>query len=135
MELQHLYFHGGTFTHFDALCHYSFQGKAFNGLVLKDIVTPGGACAKLAVTGAEAPPLPGLTEAETVRADLWAMGLSVGKHPTELVRPVLTAEGVVTAADLRDGSDRSVVEVAGVVTHRQQPSDRKSTRLNSSHRT
>ena len=43
------------------------------------------------------------------------------------VRPVLTAEGVVTAADLRDGSDRSVVEVAGVVTHRQQPSTAKGT--------
>ena len=79
------------------------------------------------VTGADAPPLPGLTEAETVRADLWAMGLSVGKHPTELVRPALAAEGVVTAADLRDRSDRSVVEVAGVVTHRQQPSTAKGT--------
>lgn len=79
------------------------------------------------VTGADAPALPGLTEAETVRADLWAMGLSVGKHPTELVRAELAAHGLVTAAELRDRPDRSVVEVAGVVTHRQQPSTAKGT--------
>ncbi|MDX6442603.1 MAG: error-prone polymerase, partial [Gaiellaceae bacterium] len=30
------------------------------------------------VTGTDAPPLPGMTEMETVYADLWAMGLSVG---------------------------------------------------------
>ncbi|MFM8238670.1 MAG: error-prone DNA polymerase [Actinomycetota bacterium] len=79
------------------------------------------------VTGADAPALPGLTEAETVRADLWAMGLSVGKHPTELVRAELAAHGLVTVAELRDRPDRSVVEVAGVVTHRQQPSTAKGT--------
>ena len=59
--------------------------------------------------------------------ELWAMGLSVGKHPTEFVRTELRAQGVVTAADLRDLADRSVVEVAGVVTHRQQPSTAKGT--------
>ena len=34
---------------------------------------------------------------------------------------------MVTAADLRDLADRSVVEVAGVVTHRQQPATAKGT--------
>ena len=38
------------------------------------------------VTGNHAPQLPGMTESETVAADLWAMGISVGKHPTEFVR-------------------------------------------------
>ena len=79
------------------------------------------------VTGTEAPSLPGMTEMETVGAELWAMGLSVGKHPTEFVRDELRAQGVVSAADLRDIADRSVVEVAGVVTHRQQPSTAKGT--------
>ena len=79
------------------------------------------------VTGTDAPALPGMTEMETVGAELWAMGLSVGKHPTEFVRTELRAQGVVTAADLRDLADRSVVEVAGVVTHRQQPSTAKGT--------
>jgi error-prone DNA polymerase len=79
------------------------------------------------VTGTDAPPLPGMTEMETVSSELWSMGLSVGKHPTEFVRVELRAQGVVTAADLRDLPDRSVVEVAGVVTHRQQPSTAKGT--------
>ena len=38
------------------------------------------------VTGTGAPMLPGMTEMETVHADLWAMGMTTGKHPTEFVR-------------------------------------------------
>jgi error-prone DNA polymerase len=79
------------------------------------------------VTGTHAPPLPGMTEMETVHADLWAMGISVGRHPTEFVREELQRQGIVTSADLRDIPDRTVVEVAGVVTHRQQPSTAKGT--------
>jgi error-prone DNA polymerase len=79
------------------------------------------------VTGANAPALPGMTEPEEVAADLWAMGLTVGKHPTEFVRAELARQGVVSAIDLRTLPDRSVVEVAGVVTHRQQPATAKGT--------
>jgi error-prone DNA polymerase len=79
------------------------------------------------VTGVDAPQLPGMTEMETVAFDLWAMGISVGKHPTEFVREELKRQGVVTAADLRVLPDKSVVEVAGVVTHRQQPATAKGT--------
>jgi error-prone DNA polymerase len=79
------------------------------------------------VTGTDAPPLPGMTEMETVHADLWSMGISIGKHQTEFVRAELERQGVVTAADLRTLPDRSVVEVAGVVTHRQQPATAKGT--------
>ena len=79
------------------------------------------------LTGIEAPSLPGMSEPETVAADLWSMGMTVGKHPTEFVRDELARQGVVTAADLRDLPDRSVVEVAGIVTHRQQPETAKGT--------
>jgi error-prone DNA polymerase len=79
------------------------------------------------VTGGDAPHLPGMTETETVAFDLWAMGISVGKHPTEFVRDELTRQGVVSAADLRVLADKSIVEVAGVVTHRQQPATAKGT--------
>jgi error-prone DNA polymerase len=79
------------------------------------------------VTGSDAPQLPGMTEMETVAFDLWAMGISVGKHPTEFLREELVRQGVVTAADLRVLADKSVVEVAGVVTHRQQPATAKGT--------
>ena len=45
------------------------------------------------MTGTDAPSLPGMTEMETVGAELWAMGLSVGKHPTEFVRAELARPG------------------------------------------
>lgn len=77
--------------------------------------------------GVDAPALPGMTEPEEVASDLWSMGLTVGKHPTEFVREELARQGVVRAADLRTLPDRTVVEVAGVVTHRQQPETAKGT--------
>ncbi len=76
------------------------------------------------VVGGDAPPLPGMSDAEQVAANLWATGISV-RHPTELVRAELAASGVVTAQDLRTLPNRSVVEVAGVVTHRQRPETAK----------
>ncbi len=79
------------------------------------------------VTGIEAPTLPGMSEVEETAADLWATGMAPGKHPTEFVREELAAKGVITAAALRETEARSVVEIAGVVTHRQQPETAKGT--------
>jgi error-prone DNA polymerase len=77
------------------------------------------------VTGVDAPALPGMSETEETAADLWATGMSTARHPTELVRAALAARGIVTAGSLRQLPDRSVVDVAGVVTHRQQPQTSK----------
>ncbi len=77
------------------------------------------------VTGADAPTLPGMTDVEEIAADLWATGLSAARHPTEFVRAELAARGIVTAESLRALPDRTVVDIAGVVTHRQQPSTAK----------
>jgi error-prone DNA polymerase len=77
------------------------------------------------VTGVAAPPLPGMTEVEETAADLWATGLTPGRHPTEFVRGRLTGRGVVTVEALRELPHRTVVEVAGIVTHRQQPDTAK----------
>jgi error-prone DNA polymerase len=74
------------------------------------------------VTGLEAPALPGMHEIEEVASDLRSTGVSAARHPTEFVREKLAGRGVVTADALRDLTDRSIVDVAGVVTHRQQPS-------------
>ena len=73
------------------------------------------------VTGVEAPPLPGMEPIEETAADLWATGMSASRHPTEFVREQLAARGAVTAEMLRDLPDRTIVEVGGIVTHRQQP--------------
>jgi error-prone DNA polymerase len=73
------------------------------------------------VTGIEAPTLPGMNEVEETAADLWATGMSPGRHPTEFLREELSRSGVVTAMQLRELEPRTVVDVGGVVTHRQQP--------------
>ena len=65
-----------------------------------------------------------MSEVEEVAADLWATGLSAARHPTEFVRDELTARGG-RGGDVARAPDRSVVEIAGVVTHRQQPETAK----------
>ncbi|HEY4408405.1 MAG TPA: error-prone DNA polymerase, partial [Acidimicrobiia bacterium] len=73
------------------------------------------------VTGVAAPALPGMTAPEEAAADLWSMGLSPSAHPTQFTRPALDERGVVPIAALAGVPPREVVEVAGVVTHRQRP--------------
>jgi len=68
-----------------------------------------------------------MTDVEETAADLESMGLSPDRHPTEFVRAELDHSGVVTAMALRELPDRAVVEVAGLVTHRQQPATSKGT--------
>ena len=51
-ERQEIEYHGGTLSHFDALCHVAYKGRNYNGFVFKDIVTKDG-CSKLAVTNAK----------------------------------------------------------------------------------
>lgn len=75
--------------------------------------------------GVEAPQLPGMRDMEYAIADLDSLGLSPEHHPTEFLREQLAAEGVVTSAQLRTLAHGSVVEVAGIVTHRQQPATAK----------
>jgi error-prone DNA polymerase len=58
---------------------------------------------------------------DETNADLWSTGLSPSRHPTEFARDFLTARGAVTAEQLRTLPHRTVVEVGGIVTHRQQP--------------
>jgi kynurenine formamidase len=43
-------FHGGSYTHLDALCHIVYNNKIFNGYVLKDTVNLTDGCTKNSVT-------------------------------------------------------------------------------------
>jgi kynurenine formamidase len=52
-ERQEIEYHGGLLSHFDALCHVSYNGKLYNGLNFKDVVTNAGGCTKLTVNSAE----------------------------------------------------------------------------------
>ncbi len=70
-------------------------------------------------TGVESPALSEMTDMERHHADLFTTGISI-THPMVFVRDRLTTEGVVTVAEAAGGS-RRVVEVGGVITHRQRP--------------
>ena len=52
-ERQEIEYHGGRLSHFDALCHVSYNGKLYNDLKFRDVVTEQGGCSKLAVTSAQ----------------------------------------------------------------------------------
>jgi error-prone DNA polymerase len=73
------------------------------------------------VVGQEAPRLPGMDPVEVAVADLWATGVAPNGHPTTFLRAELERHGVVTSVGLWQCEPRSVVRVAGVVTHRQRP--------------
>ncbi len=42
-------FHGVQITHMDALCHFSYNGKTYNGFAFEDVVTKDGGCSKLSI--------------------------------------------------------------------------------------
>jgi len=52
-ERQEIEYHGVRLSHFDALCHVSYNGKLYNGFNFREVVTPDGGCSKLAVTAAK----------------------------------------------------------------------------------
>ena len=74
------------------------------------------------VCGTESPPLPGMSDLEETAADLWATGLSPGRHPVEFVRADLDAAKVVPVSGLEELPSGRRVTVGGLVTHRQRPS-------------
>ncbi len=104
------------------------------GLSRREALWAAGACAQAhpgrlpgVVTGAEAPPLPGMSAPEETAADLWTTGISAEVHPTEHVRAHLTSLGVLTAEALAGAEPGRRVRVGGVVTHRQRPATASGT--------
>ena len=74
------------------------------------------------ITAAGPPPtLPGMSDIEADMADLWSTSITTTSHPMQRVREQLRAEGILSAAQLREAPDGARVRVAGVVTHRQRP--------------
>ncbi|HZX04871.1 error-prone DNA polymerase, partial [Kribbella sp.] len=78
---------------------------------------------RLAGVSAAGPPptLPGMSDVEADMADLWSTSITTTSHPMERVREQLRADGILSAAELRQAPNGARVRVAGVVTHRQRP--------------
>jgi error-prone DNA polymerase len=73
--------------------------------------------------GVESPPLPGMSDEESHRADLWSTGVS-SRHPMSFVREQLP--DCLTAAETLEMQRHGArIKVAGVITHRQRPGTAK----------
>ena len=68
-----------------------------------------------------APRLPALGEWETLLADYAATGVSIERHPLELLRPALSARGARSTGDLAATAHGTRVIVGGLVIARQRP--------------
>jgi error-prone DNA polymerase len=77
----------------------------------------------IARLSASEPPaaLPAPTESQEILADYRHLGLTTGRHPLALLRPLLTRKGFRSSSDLQQLTDGSYVRVGGLVTHMQQP--------------
>ena len=77
------------------------------------------------IAGAEfderAPDLVAPTEGQDIVADYRRLGLSLRRHPLELLRKQLITQRLATAADVRAASHGRLVRTAGIVIGRQRP--------------
>jgi error-prone DNA polymerase len=61
------------------------------------------------------------SEADDTRADYASTGLTLGRHPLALLRPVLRRRRAITARELRERPHGSRVRACGLITMRQRP--------------
>ncbi|QDQ81915.1 error-prone DNA polymerase [Paraburkholderia megapolitana] len=73
----------------------------------------------------ETPQLGTPTEAETVVGDYRSVGLTLERHPLELLRPTLHAQRLMPAATLRTYRNGQLARACGIVTGRQRPGTAK----------
>jgi error-prone DNA polymerase len=73
----------------------------------------------------EALVLPAALEAQEVVFDYAATGLSLRKHPLAFLREQLSAQKLLSAAQMRDLPHGRLVRACGIVTMRQQPQTAK----------
>jgi error-prone DNA polymerase len=65
--------------------------------------------------------LPALTEGEGIVADYRAFGLTLGRHPLSLLRPLLSRKKFLPSDVLHTFADRQIARACGIVTVRQRP--------------
>lgn len=70
--------------------------------------------------GSIVPTLPSLSEVERMRSDVDSTGLTPGTHPFAYMRSALP-EGILRMGDLGQHLAGCIVDVTGVITHRQRP--------------
>ena len=71
--------------------------------------------------------LPDTPEGENILFDYQSTGLTLRRHPLALLRPKLSAKGLLSADELNALPDGEMVAACGMVTLRQQPQTAKGT--------
>jgi error-prone DNA polymerase len=61
------------------------------------------------------------SEVDNTRADYASTGLTLGRHPIALLRPVLKRRRAITARELHEKPHGSRVRACGLITMRQRP--------------
>ena len=84
----------------------------------KDMLAP-------AATQDETPELGAPSEANDIVADYRSLGLTLNRHPLELLRPQLLANRLMPASTLRTYRDGRLARACGLVTVRQRPGTAK----------
>lgn len=67
------------------------------------------------------------TEGQDLVSDYASLGLTLGRHPLEVLRPQLQAIGAKSARELANYRHGQLARAAGMVTHRQRPSTANGT--------
>ena len=73
----------------------------------------------------DTPELGAPSEGNEIVADYRSVGLTLGRHPLELLRPTLLASRLMPASTLRNYPDGRLARACGIVTVRQRPGTAK----------
>ena len=66
-----------------------------------------------------------MSQSQRMVADLQAMGLAQNAHPTQFFRELKIHKSTIPINELQEHKHREVIEVIGVITHRQSPGTAK----------
>jgi error-prone DNA polymerase len=109
----------------DANALASLAGNRREALWQSVAAVPDRDMLAVAVVQDETPKLGAPTEANDIVADYRSVGLTLGRHPLELLRPQLLASRLMPASTLRTYRDGRLARGCGLVTVRQRPGTAK----------
>lgn len=112
-ERQEIEYHGGAISHFDALCHVSYEGQIYNGYDFDEVVTDEG-CSRSSVL--------------TAQGGIVTRGLLLDLPETRVTPEVMAAWEAQTGLTVSSGdvlllrTQREGSGLAGFMTHGYGPS-------------